>query len=257
MGQVPPVASPTPFLIFTLPLLPFSFLPSSCSLSHFYPSPWPQLVFIHPFNATVGSDEHFANVIIYLTVEVSLQSPDSNNILLCLGLKGCSSNILVYYLRHLSKLVMSIGLSMLPDISPAFLCQPASFYEEEKVTLIHTWTEVRRFTSVFQMAAGNFPGHLKTAETRICRHSDHRGKKWQAWLAPWWQVAFRRKNATSVSFVFVLVPFLLTHPSLAVLCLTSPSWLVLVGAPMCHKEELAVDLWLGRSPDTVAPWGNG
>lgn len=57
------------------------------------------------------------------------------------------------------------------------------------------WTEVRRFTSLFQWwGVGNFPGHLKTAEPRICRHSDHRGKKWRTWLAPWWQVAFRRKK---------------------------------------------------------------
>lgn len=37
---------------FALPQLPFfSFLPSSRSLSHFYPSPWPpQLTFIHPVN---------------------------------------------------------------------------------------------------------------------------------------------------------------------------------------------------------------
>lgn len=78
------------------------------------------------------------------------------------------------------------------------------------------------------MAAGNFPGHLKTAETRICRHSDHRGKKWQAWLAPWWQVAFRRKKCylRQLCFCFGSFP---THPSISCCALSHLSLLACFG----------------------------
>lgn len=53
------------------------------------------------------------------------------------------------------------------------------------------------------MGEGSFHWPLKAAETRLNRHSDHKGKKWRTWcLAPWWQVAFRggKKATTHPSF---------------------------------------------------------
>ena len=55
---------------------------------------------------------------------------------------------------------------------------------------------------------------------------DCRNKNPQTWLAPWWQVAFRPEKC---HLCCLLVPHLLTHPSLAVLCLRGGYFLSVCG----------------------------